>query len=161
MRLLTRRVINMLALSDPWRCPLALFVMALLISGPLAAQTGANGIDPQANSAQFVIYFSFNSTRLSRNSLAEISRAAAAIAEQGATRVLVTGHADAVGDETYNLILSMRRAQSVIDRLKSRGAAPTVIHADWKGEFDPAVPDVPNMPTPANRRVEIELQFTR
>lgn len=75
--------------------------------------------------------------------------------------VLITGHADRLGPEAYNLELSLLRATAVRDHLAARGKDARDIRIVAKGETEP-VKHCKGGPTPAtkaclapNRRVEI------
>lgn len=50
--------------------------------------------------------------------------------------LVITGHTDSQGAETYNLDLSTRRAMQVRQYLSQKGVAPTQLIAVGKGEFD-------------------------
>lgn len=105
------------------------------------------------------VYFSLNSTRLSEKSRCELRRIAAIAREGAASKVLITGHADQLGDQQYNLALSQRRASNVLKNLRLMGVHPRILKIDWKGEFEPAVPTEPEQPQELNRRVEIAITF--
>lgn len=72
-------------------------------------------------------------------------------------RVRVVGHTDNTGSRSSNLILSDKRAQSVVRYLREKGVAPERLDAMGRG------PDVPIMSNrtvkgrAANRRVEFEI----
>jgi outer membrane protein OmpA-like peptidoglycan-associated protein len=68
-------------------------------------------------------------------------------------RVMISGHADAVGNETANLSLSAARAEVVRSMLKARGIAPELLTVRSAGPLEPM--SAPNgKPTAAmNRRV--------
>ncbi len=70
--------------------------------------------------------------------------------------VSVTGHTDSTGPEAYNEGLSMRRAEAVIDYLKSIGTKVNMI-ADGKGESDPIADNSTKEGRAENRRVVIDL----
>lgn len=53
--------------------------------------------------------------------------------------VLVTGHADRIGSDAYNLQLSQRRADAVKDYLVEQGIDATRIETAAKGESEPVV----------------------
>lgn len=53
--------------------------------------------------------------------------------------VLVTGHADHIGSDAYNLQLSQRRADAVKDYLVEQGVDPARIQTASKGESEPVV----------------------
>ena len=83
--------------------------------------------------------------------------------------IVVVGHADRIGSETYNEKLSEARAQSVKDYLAERGAQTNVITAQGKGESAPVTGDQCKKITgkklieclQPDRRVEIEVLGSR
>jgi OmpA-OmpF porin, OOP family len=136
---------------------ITLMVLALsLLGGTLLAAVPRNG--SRAASEEFVVRFGLNSTRLTESGLVMIRHAAARATEVAATRVEVTGHADLSGSTEYNLWLSRRRTETVLQALKQAGVATVLLHADWKGEFAP----LPNSSAGAdsiNRRVTIVVIY--
>ena len=82
------------------------------------------------------IGFAFDSAALTPEAEAQIAYIAAAMQgpqNQGA-RFLIEGHTDSRGAEAYNLSLSQRRAQSVLNRLRALGIPPQRISAVGFGE---------------------------
>jgi outer membrane protein OmpA-like peptidoglycan-associated protein len=71
--------------------------------------------------------------------------------------VLVTGHADRVGDARYNLDLALRRAKSVEQDLIVRGVPRAAVAVDTLGEGGPAVETADGVSEPANRRVVVSV----
>ena len=67
--------------------------------------------------------------------------------------VLVTGHADASGNEIFNQTLSAQRAKAVKSYLILKGVPPAILRIEGKGAEKLA--DVNNPFASANRRVEI------
>jgi outer membrane protein OmpA-like peptidoglycan-associated protein len=67
--------------------------------------------------------------------------------------MMISGHADALGNETANLSLSAARAEVVRSMLKARGIAPELLTVRSAGPLEPLL--APNgKTTPAmNRRV--------
>ncbi len=65
--------------------------------------------------------------------------------------VQVTGHTDLIGSETYNLDLSERRANAVVEYLVSQGVDANLISAAGKGESEPVV-SCDQVKGPENRR---------
>jgi OOP family OmpA-OmpF porin len=75
----------------------------------------------------------------------------------GAEQVSIEGHTSTEGTEEFNLDLSKRRAQSVVDDLVGRGFDPERISAVGKGESEPLLrPDNDESSRELNRRVEIK-----
>ncbi len=54
-------------------------------------------------------------------------------------KIRITGHTDEIGDDSYNLELSRKRATAVHDYLVSRGVVPGFIETSGVGEADPVV----------------------
>ncbi len=71
--------------------------------------------------------------------------------------IAVYGYTDDVGNQTYNLQLSQRRAEAVRDFLVQTGISPTTITSKGFGKSDPRVPGDSEQARAANRRVEIGL----
>jgi outer membrane protein OmpA-like peptidoglycan-associated protein len=73
----------------------------------------------------------------------------------------VVGHADTVGTDRYNNVLSKQRAQNVKQALIERGVAANRITATGVGEAGLAVPTPEDTRLRANRRVVITITATR
>jgi OOP family OmpA-OmpF porin len=54
-------------------------------------------------------------------------------------KIRITGHTDMIGDDSYNLELSKRRAAAVRDFLVSQGVVPDFIETSGVGEAEPVV----------------------
>ena len=66
--------------------------------------------------------------------------------------ITVQGHTDSVGSSSYNLALSLRRAEAVVACLVAHGhIAKSRLYATGSCESDPVAPNA----TAANRRVVI------
>jgi outer membrane protein OmpA-like peptidoglycan-associated protein len=87
-----------------------------------------------------------------------IDEAAAAYAQQRPAKVIVAGHADRSGPESYNMGLSERRARAVAAALVAKGVAADVLDVQWFGESRPRVPTEDGVREPENRRVEITFE---
>lgn len=81
--------------------------------------------------------------------------------------LLVTGHADRIGPEAYNMKLSKRRADAVKAYLVKQGIEPNRIEAQGKGETEPVV-ECKGVRGKAlikclqpNRRVVVEIKMQR
>jgi outer membrane protein OmpA-like peptidoglycan-associated protein len=70
------------------------------------------------------------------------------------TTVTVVGHADQVGDETANYVLSEARAVSVVRYLVGKGIAPNRLAARAVGEQDLLIADETETALELNRRTE-------
>lgn len=73
------------------------------------------------------------------------------------TTVNVIGHTDNVGEASYNLNLSQRRAQAVSSVLINAGVAPSRIRSIGRGEDQPISTNLTPEGRQQNRRVEIVI----
>lgn len=70
--------------------------------------------------------------------------------------VTITGYTDSTGPEEYNMQLSLRRAQAVVDYLKSIGVQVN-LEAIGKGENDPVADNSTKEGRAQNRRVVVDV----
>jgi outer membrane protein OmpA-like peptidoglycan-associated protein len=68
---------------------------------------------------------------------------------------IVEGHTDSSGSATYNLGLSLRRAETVSRYLHHKGIAPARLRVEGKGEDVPIADNATPQGQALNRRVEI------
>jgi len=114
---------------------------------------------PAAPSApSFMVFFDWDRSNLSQQALATIQQAADAYKTRGNARITATGHTDTSGPASYNMALSLRRANAVKDALVRDGVPATAITVVGKGETQPLVPTADGVREPQNRRVEIVIQ---
>jgi outer membrane protein OmpA-like peptidoglycan-associated protein len=106
----------------------------------------------------FMVFFDWDRSDLSAQALDTIRQAANAYKTQGGARVTATGHTDRSGPETYNMALSLRRANAVRDALVHEGVRATDISVVGRGETQPLVPTADGVRESQNRRVEIVLR---
>ena len=71
--------------------------------------------------------------------------------------VIVVGHTDSVGTNTYNLNLGMRRAEAVKRYLTSQGVEAARVYTDSKGESQPVASNNTAQGRSENRRVVVEV----
>jgi outer membrane protein OmpA-like peptidoglycan-associated protein len=111
---------------------------------------------PQAPS--FMVFFDWDRSDLSQQALATIRQAAGSYKTKGSARITATGHTDKSGPESYNMALSLRRANTVKDALVREGVPATAISVVGRGETQPLVQTADGVREPQNRRVEIVVQ---
>lgn len=71
--------------------------------------------------------------------------------------LMIVGHADSVGSDSYNQALSERRARSASAFLQSRGVAASRISAVGRGETEPLFSNSSEEGRRRNRRVEVAI----
>jgi opacity protein-like surface antigen len=113
---------------------------------------------PGPAAPSFMVFFDWDRSNLSAQALNTIKQAAAAYKTKGSARVTATGHTDKSGPESYNMALSLRRANTVKDALVREGVPATAISVIGKGETQPLVQTADGVREPQNRRVEILVQ---
>ncbi len=106
----------------------------------------------------FFVSFDFDRASLTRGAQRVIGEAAEDASRARAVRILVTGHADRVGSNTYNDSLSLRRAEVVKAELIRDGLDRNLITVAGRGFHDLQVPTEPGVRERENRRVVIEIR---
>jgi len=120
---------------------------------------GMDGIEQPVvmSSGPWTVYFAFDSAEIRSDERDAIEEAAEEAAKMSGTPLIVSGHTDTSGPEDYNLDLSARRAQAVVDVLGMLGIDSGRINVSATGEEELAVPTDDGVREPRNRRVEIRV----
>ena len=113
---------------------------------------------PVAQAPSYMVFFDWDRSNLSDQALGTIQQAANAYKTKGSARITATGHTDTTGPESYNMALSLRRANTVKDALVRDGVPATAISVIGKGETQLLVQTGDGVREPQNRRVEIVIQ---
>jgi outer membrane protein OmpA-like peptidoglycan-associated protein len=103
------------------------------------------------------ILFDFDSATIRANSREDLLELASSLQEYDNTDVLVVGHTDATGAETYNLALSERRAKSAASILTENGVTSDRVTMDGRGELEPIADNGTEEGRQANRRVTVAI----
>ncbi len=103
------------------------------------------------------VNFDFNSAALTTVSKSNLDKLAGVMVQYPDTNINVYGHTDSKGTDEYNLTLSQKRANSVIDYLVSKGIARTRLNAMGMGEKDPIATNETEAGRAQNRRVEFAI----
>lgn len=106
----------------------------------------------------YVLLFEFGRDRLTPDSRQFLNQAIEEFRQFPAGEFLVIGHADDVGNDTFNENLSLRRARLVQQELVRAKVELISIEVIGKGAREPRVPAAKGVPEPRNRYVEIKLR---
>jgi peptidoglycan-associated lipoprotein len=106
-----------------------------------------------------VLYFEYNQSDLTSESLQKLQTAASFLKEQSQIRIRLDGHADERGTTEYNMALGEKRATTVRDVLTRYGIDIKRIEATSFGREKPANPDCDGNDAchSLNRRVEYTI----
>lgn len=135
-----------LTMSDqaPAREPVMAHYQSLLASHPTRPRS-------------LVLHFVLDTTTLTERSKALLPEVFKAARERKPTEITVYGHADAIGPDKHNLVLSEQRARAIAELLKKSDPSLSDIRVQFFGDKLPLVRPAGNAPEPRNRRVEVEI----
>jgi len=123
----------------------------------LGAAATAAAPPPAAAPPSFLDFFDWDRSNLSQQAVQTVGQAAAAFKSRGSARITATGHTDTSGPESYNMALSLRRANSVKAELVRQGVPADAVAVVGRGEANPLVATGDGVREPQNRRVEIVI----
>jgi outer membrane protein OmpA-like peptidoglycan-associated protein len=103
------------------------------------------------------VTFDYDSAILRPGLYSEIDRISNVLIKYPQTVIRVEGHTDSTGSESYNMILSQRRADSVKNLIVQRGVSLTRIETMPYGESMPIADNSTEAGRSMNRRVEIKI----
>lgn len=103
------------------------------------------------------INFDTNSAELSSESFPELNRVVELIFDNPDLTLEISAHTDNVGNAGFNMLLSERRAQSVVNYLLEHGVPEDQIVAKGYGLTQPMVPNTSDENRALNRRVEFKI----
>jgi outer membrane protein OmpA-like peptidoglycan-associated protein len=112
----------------------------------------------QQPARNFMLFFANDRATLGADNEAVVREAAAAAKANPDAKVTVAGHADATGNNAYNMTLSQRRAEAVREALLRDGINQASIAVVGRGEDQLLVSTKDGVREPKNRRVEIIVQ---
>jgi outer membrane protein OmpA-like peptidoglycan-associated protein len=126
----------------------------------LAGVEGANiqrNADLLAVTFKSDVLFDTNSAALKAGSYDEISRVAQVLNQYPETTIMIAGHTDSTGSDTYNQQLSEQRAMAVKNALTGQGVNPVRMSAIGYGESKPIADNNTESGRQTNRRVAITI----
>lgn len=103
------------------------------------------------------IYFDFDKYEVKQESYLEMDRVVEFLNQNPAIKVEISAHTDASGSDEYNMSLSQKRAQSVVDYLINKGINSERLIAKGYGETKPVADNETEEGRAKNRRVEMRI----
>lgn len=103
------------------------------------------------------LLFDFDSDRIRSDAAANLNELANSLNKFPNSDLLIVGHTDSRGEDSYNQNLSQRRANSASAYLQSRGVPASRIRTSGRGETEPVATNDSESGMQQNRRVEIAI----
>jgi outer membrane protein OmpA-like peptidoglycan-associated protein len=107
------------------------------------------------------ILFPFDSAALRPEARRNLRELAQTLQDEPRTEVMVVGHTDSVGTDTYNTRLSEDRAGSAVSYLVSQGVDRARLVPVGRGEREPVASNADEYGRQENRRVEVAIYADR
>ncbi|MFN8627043.1 MAG: OmpA family protein [Candidatus Binatia bacterium] len=104
------------------------------------------------------VHFDFDKATLKADAKPILDEAIQVLKQEGSVDIVVEGHTDSIGTETYNMGLSRRRAETVRSYLVDHGIARSRITAEGMGESKPVASNDTADGRAQNRRVELHVK---
>jgi len=103
------------------------------------------------------LLFDFDSDVLRAEARSNLATFAKSLDKYPGTDVLIVGHTDAKGTDSYNQSLSARRAAASESYLASQGVLRTRVRSTGRGEAEPVATNDTEAGRQQNRRVEVAI----
>jgi outer membrane protein OmpA-like peptidoglycan-associated protein len=103
------------------------------------------------------LLFDFDSERVKAEAAANLRNLANSLDKYPKTDLLIVGHTDAQGTDSYNMSLSERRAQATADYLVGAGVDRSRLRVTGRGESEPIADNSTSTGQQQNRRVEVAI----
>jgi hypothetical protein len=103
------------------------------------------------------VFYEVDSWKLKKESLSELDNLVTLLSENKDIVIEIGGYTDSTGTDNYNLVLSEKRALSVVDYLISKGIAPGNLKHKGYGNSMPLGDNVTSEGRKLNRRTEARI----
>ena len=113
--------------------------------------------DKNPDGSKMGVYFEFDKSDITSNSKLALNKLVKIFNEYPETDILVEGHTDSKGPDSYNMALSERRATSVGSYLKGQGISSLRLTIKWYGEEQPKTENETDIGRAENRRIEFVI----
>ena len=103
------------------------------------------------------LLFPYDSDVLTAAAQQNLATLASSLDKYPNTNIMVVGHTDSNGSDSYNMTLSERRANAAVNYLVSRGVDRSRLRAAGRGETEPVASNDSDAGRQQNRRVEVAI----
>ncbi|GAC1624441.1 MAG: hypothetical protein NVS9B10_10470 [Nevskia sp.] len=124
---------------------------------PKGLKVDASGCIIEQTVVLRAVNFDLGSDRLSDEAKATLDLLARSMQLQKALAIEIAGHTDALGPQSFNLLLSQKRAAAVKAYLVAHGVEASRLQSEGYGEFNPIASNNTEAGRAENRRVEFKV----
>lgn len=103
------------------------------------------------------LLYDFDSDAIRADAATNLRNLAESLNKYPNTSLLIVGHTDAQGSDTYNQELSTRRANSAANYLQGQGIAIARLRTSGRGELEPVASNDSDAGRQKNRRIEVAI----
>ncbi len=103
------------------------------------------------------VFFNTGKWEVKTDSYAELDRLVKLLSDIPSLKIEISGHTDNIGSESFNEILSQRRADAVVSFLVGKGVDKNRLSAKGYGQSNPVESNYTSKGRAANRRTEFEI----
>lgn len=103
------------------------------------------------------LLYDFDSHEILPAAAENLRNLAASLQRHPDSQLLIVGHTDSTGRDTYNHDLSVRRAESALRFLAAQGVPGARMAASGRGEWEPLATNETEAGRQANRRIEVAI----
>ena len=103
------------------------------------------------------VFFNTGKWEVKEDSYTELARLVLLLNEVPSLKILISGHTDNIGAESFNQLLSQRRADAVVNYLVEKGVNRNRLSAKGYGQSNPVESNDNSEGRATNRRTEFEI----
>ncbi|RCS27783.1 OmpA family protein [Polaribacter sp. WD7] len=129
------------------------------VASEMGCPAGGKLGDANAEDFENEVYFEFDKKIFKPGSTKKLDEIVKAMKENKNVILLLEGHTDSIGTETYNYDLSKDRANTVRDYMIRKGIDSSRLQSKYFGETKPVATNTTAKGRKENRRVEIKLSL--
>jgi len=104
-------------------------------------------------------HFDVDKATIRPHSLPKIQQFSEFLVANKGSNIKVIGHTDSDADDDYNMVLSEKRANAVMQKIIEYGVSANRLSAEGKGESMPVATNTTEAGKALNRRIEVELTY--